>query len=225
MEGDEAFDDQMDLLQKMKRREAIAERHVKGIKFVIGANKADKVKSSLKGLRHEVVDKTVEQNEEEKEMSVVMGFSKFGPQKQVAEAGVTSSSQTSSTTEPSAKPKARSFDLEQLVQESVHIARQTFAAPDAVRDKVGERSPKPGAGESQNEATDSSEDEDDFVGPPLPPNFSGPQPDSTKTSTAGDSELSDSDDDESTGDRYSRLPTTSDISLQHGSKSISALAG
>ena len=218
MEGDEVFEDQMDLLQKMRRREAMAERRVKGIKFVIGANKPDKVKSGLKGMRHEVVDKAVEQDEEEKDMCVIMGFSKFGHQKPVAETSVASSS--AATTSPSAKPKPRSFDLQQLVQESVQIARKTCgtAAIDDGKDD-DDSADQP----ATTERSDS--EEEDFVGPPLPPGFSGSQTEQSENRIAADSDFSDSDGDEETGVRYSRLPITNDISLQHGSKNISALAG
>lgn len=228
MEGDEAFDDQMDILQKMRRRQAIAERRVRGIKFVIGDKTSDpnnKVKSSLKGLRHEVVDKEAEQDEQEKEMSSVMGFAKFGHQKHVPQSSSGSNSLISSSTSSSKNlPQSRTFDIEQLVQETIMTARKTFgAAADA--DPAGSAAePVP---DPLPNATDSDEDDEGFVGPPLPPEMlqqsesSDPKPDASGDQ---DSDLSESDDEDG-GDRYSRLPVISEISLQHGSKNVSALAG
>lgn len=210
------FADQMDLLQKMRRREAIAERRVKGIKFVIGNNNPDvKVKSNLKGLRHEVVDTAVEQDEDEKEMSVIMGFSKFGHQKPVAE---TSTTIAPSTAGPATtKPKSRTFDIDKLVQESVHIARTTCAGVPAVDSQDDDDSAGPLPGTSHDES-----EEEELVGPPLPPGFSPPQ--SSPTGRLQDSDLSDSEEEDGEC-RYSRIPATSEISLLHGSKNISALAG
>lgn len=228
MEGDEMFDDQMDILQKIRRRQAIAERRVKGIKFVIGSKPNDpnsKVKSSLKGLRHEVVDKEPEQNEQEKEMSSVMGFAKFGHQKHVPQ-NTSSNIQIHSDIIPKSLPQSRTFDIDQLVQQSIQTARQTCGG-------TSDAAPAVPAGETVSDplpgpAADSDEDDEDFVGPPLPPAVTE-LPDSSDllSHSRGDreSDSSECDEDEDSSDRYSRLPVTSEISLQHGSKNISALAG
>lgn len=224
MEGDEAFEDQMDLLQKMRRREAIAERRMKGIKFVIGGNKSEsKVKSSLKGMRHEVVEKTVDADDDAKEMSLVMGFSTFGHQKATKEEAVqkTVSNPETTASPVAAKPKSRTFDIEQLVEQSIATARSSSHQSSFTTAS----SSQPDPNLMTAEASDEEESDDEVVGPPLPPGFQEQETSNTKEKSKDEDEDSDfSDDDGELCDRYSHLPISSDIELQHGSKNISALA-
>lgn len=222
MEGDEAFEDQMDLLQKMRRREAIAERRMKGIKFVIGGNKSDpKVKSSLKGMRHEVVEKTVEADDDAKEMNLVMGFSTFGHQKTGNEEDVQNAgtSAGSSAGTDLSKPKSRTFDIDTLVKESIATARSSSTLKTSASDLT---IPDAASGAELRNSSD-EESDDEVVGPPLPLGFQESM-DETSKEKDGDEDSEFSDDDDDSSDRYSRLPITSEIELQHGSKNISALA-
>ena len=85
---------------------------------------------------------------------------------------------------------------------------------------------QPEASTSKEVENDSSNDS--FVGPPLPPGFSLPPEEENKTASkqADSDEYTTTDDEEDTSaiDRYSTIPSSSQITLQHGSKTVSALA-
>lgn len=90
---------------------------------------------------------------------------------------------------------------------------------------LSNKSPEP----STSKEADEEDSNDSFVGPPLPPNFTvTTEQDKVQTvvENADSDEETTTDDDEDTSaiDRYSTIPSSSQITLQHGSKTVSALA-
>ncbi|XP_051764597.1 WD repeat-containing protein 70 [Ctenopharyngodon idella] len=155
------------------------------------------------------------------DISSVMGFSGFGK-------------------------KARTFDLEAMFEQTrrTAIERSQRALEERQKQEVEESSvsrpvshtEKPSTSTSRKQEADSSsssdsdsdvigpplppqkeddDDDDDFVGPPLPPGY--------KRSTA-DSDDDDDDDDEDDDNPVRKIPDTHEITLQHGTKTVSALA-
>uniref|UniRef100_A0A671L7C9 WD repeat-containing protein 70 n=1 Tax=Sinocyclocheilus anshuiensis TaxID=1608454 RepID=A0A671L7C9_9TELE len=77
--------------------------------------------------------------------------------------------------------------------------------------------PLPPALGAQTDEDEEDDDDDDVVGPPLPPGY--------KHSTADDDDDDDDDmTDEEDDNPVKKIPDTHEITLQHGSKSVSALA-
>ena len=235
---DNDLEDAEFLRQKIKRRDAVMNSQFTGFKFELKSNKQpEKVNPSLKGMRHEVVDKPEEQTAEEQEMNIIMGFSTFGPKKKDKK----DDTKVPTTRQEEAKPstsretskedkKPRYFtDLTSLVNESISTARQLIANnEDALDHKLNDDEDN----DSEDEISPSlpegykpdSDDEDDVVGPPLPPGFLDQQL-KTKKSEEHDSDFSDDDESgQEAVDRYSFPPVDNDIVLQHGTKTVSALA-
>ncbi|XP_059395033.1 WD repeat-containing protein 70 [Carassius carassius] len=149
------------------------------------------------------------------DLSSVMGFSGFGK-------------------------KARTFDLEAMFEQTRRTAIERSQRILEEREKQeteassSSQSSKPSASRKQDsdvigpplpvvlsaqpEESDDDDDDDDVVGPPLPPGY--------KHSTADDDDDDDDDDmnDEEDDSPVKRIPDSHEITLQHGSKSVSALA-
>ncbi|KAL7846532.1 hypothetical protein SRHO_G00215120 [Serrasalmus rhombeus] len=160
------------------------------------------------------------------DISSVMGFSGFGK-------------------------KARTFDLEAIFEQTrrTAIERSQRVLEDRQNETQGELSSgpstafkqkeKPSASTSRQQDSDDSsdseivgppvppgltaqadddDDDDELVGPPLPPGYSG--------STADDDDTDDDDDNdtvEEDDDPVKKIPDTHEITLQHGTKTVSAL--
>ncbi|XP_016346390.1 WD repeat-containing protein 70 [Sinocyclocheilus anshuiensis] len=146
------------------------------------------------------------------DVSSVMGFSGFGK-------------------------KARTFDLEAMFEQTRRTAIERSQRVLEEREKQdaeassGEPSasasrkqdsdvigpPLPPALGAQTDEDEEDDDDDDVVGPPLPPGY--------KHSTADDDDDDDDDmTDEEDDNPVKKIPDTHEITLQHGSKSVSALA-
>lgn len=213
-----------------RRKEAIERRQITGFKFDIKSSKKKPITMNLKGLRHEVVQKPEEKDDETNEISQTMGFSGFGKISKATPKAEPAEKQPQPSTSTKSLPKARQFDIEQLVAQT-KAAKMSNIEP--TRDEKQSAS-----------SDDESESDDDVVGPPLPPGFGAdseeqskdqssadmpppstvPKP-KAKTADSDDSDFdSDDDDDETAINRYARLPATSEIKLDHGNKPISALA-
>ena len=195
---------------------------------------------NLKGIRHEVVEKEVVLDKETDEINQMMGFTGFGrvskldaSKKELAkesskepsvEKPSTSSAPDNVAPDNVERPKARQFSVEELVQQAKQISGS---------DKLPD---------TQDHAfkPDESESDDDMIGPPLPPGFAEQEPikksvtfeePSSKTKTSKNESDSDfdsdddvNDDEEQDDNRYSKLPATNEVKLQHGTKSVTALA-
>uniref|UniRef100_A0A672MKF9 WD repeat-containing protein 70 n=1 Tax=Sinocyclocheilus grahami TaxID=75366 RepID=A0A672MKF9_SINGR len=153
------------------------------------------------------------------DVSSVMGFSGFGK-------------------------KARTFDLEAMFEQTRRTAIErsqriirSFFMPVLKRNRLVPSScvcvnrkqdsdvigpPLPPAlgvqTDDDEDEDDEEDDDDDVVGPPLPPGY--------KHSTADDDDDDEDDDmtDEEDDNPVKKIPDTHEITLQHGSKSVSALA-
>lgn len=185
-------------------------------------------------MKHEVMDKPEEQSEEQQEMDIIMGFSTFGPNKAENKVPLKVEQPKASTSRESSNDdkKPRYFaDLTALVNKSISRAREVTGNQDLPQDHIENQDSKDiGPTLPPPFKPDSDEEDDDLVGPPLPPGFSF-QTDEHKLNTiSGKREDEDSDfsDDDETGneaiDRYGIPPTDNNIILQHGSKTVSALA-
>jgi len=136
--------------------------------------------------------------EKEDEMAKMMGFSGFGK-------------------------KAREFDLEKIVEETRKTAlernrenlEKIALNADKAEDKKKEMIGTPAADATgQNNKQDKDDDDDDFVGPPLPPEM---------LAAMSEKEVDDHEEDVESDDVY-KLPTTHELVLAHGSKTVSAIA-
>uniref|UniRef100_A0A8C5B834 WD repeat-containing protein 70 n=1 Tax=Gadus morhua TaxID=8049 RepID=A0A8C5B834_GADMO len=130
------------------------------------------------------------------EMASVMGFSGFGK-------------------------KARTFDLDAIfettrrtaIERSQHVLGDSSDSDsDSDSELIGPPVPPP--------QEEDQEDDEEMVGPPLPPGYTG--------STAQEDEDDDDDDDEPGEDEddnpVKKIPDTHEITMQHGAKTVSALA-
>ncbi|XP_056117393.1 WD repeat-containing protein 70 isoform X2 [Rhinichthys klamathensis goyatoka] len=155
------------------------------------------------------------------DISSVMGFSGFGK-------------------------KARTFDLEAMFEQTrrTAIERSQRALEERQKQEVQESSgfrpvgvkEKPSASTSRKQEAESDsdsdvigpplppqeeeeddDDDDDVVGPPLPPGYK-------RSSADSDDDDDDDEDDDDEDDVMKKIPDTHEITLQHGTKSVSALA-
>lgn len=98
-------------------------------------------------------------------------------------------------------------------------------------DESGKKSPQtesklePSTSKCEDKVTGEEESNDSSIGPPLPPDSRKDEDDSTARKTDSD-EYSTTDDEDDTAaiERYGTVPSSSSITLQHGSKTVSALA-
>lgn len=75
----------------------------------------------------------------------------------------------------------------------------------------------------KNIEEDSSEDEEEFIGPPLPQTFKDTVTQPTpKKSTNSDSDAESDNEEDSSGDRHF-MPLQANTSMRHGSKAVTAL--
>uniref|UniRef100_A0A671L7G7 WD repeat-containing protein 70 n=1 Tax=Sinocyclocheilus anshuiensis TaxID=1608454 RepID=A0A671L7G7_9TELE len=145
------------------------------------------------------------------DVSSVMGFSGFGK-------------------------KARTFDLEAMFEQTrrtaIERSQRVLGHYSIIRNRLVPSScvcvnrkqdsdvigpPLPPALGAQTDEDEEDDDDDDVVGPPLPPGY--------KHSTADDDDDDDDDmTDEEDDNPVKKIPDTHEITLQHGSKSVSALA-
>ena len=199
--------------------EAIDNRNIIGYKFDINSvnRKNQTIPKDLK--REEVIP---DEEEDNSEVSQVMGFSTFGRSKK------SSKNETKS---------AKKFDIETLMAERPVVDKwksiaQTSQSNDdkskndsndsqpivSPNDKTSETSDKNNEkSEKDSEVNKDSESDDDLIGPPLPPGFSlGAE----NTEEGSDEDLSD----EEMTSRFEVLPISHEIELTHGSKSVTALA-
>ena len=176
----------------------------------------------LPGLKHKVIEikQDDDNTEENEEMSKVMGFSGFGRVKQ-----------------RNNEKTARKFDLDKMLAEA-----KTKWKPVENQDDESSNSNLEMKNEQKtnikHEQHDSESDEDDAIGPPLPPGFSqeskeedededeliGPPLPPGFSKDEEDDDFDDEDEEQDTGSRYDVLPVSYEIELIHGSKSVTALA-
>nr|CAG4640718.1 EOG090X0364 [Eulimnadia texana] len=125
--------------------------------------------------------------------------------------------------------KTEQLDLDALVEQTKQFAKEiTQNAKDVPVDK-----------KSENESSESSESEDEFIGPPIPKDISTePGPSSStkqnkprekvkttekKSANNDEDDDEDEDDDDEEESLEERIPASQEIGLQHGMKAVSAL--
>ncbi|XP_039532208.1 WD repeat-containing protein 70-like [Pimephales promelas] len=140
--------------------------------------------------------------------------------------------------------KARTFDLEAMFEQTrrTAIERSQRALEERQKQEVQESSgfrpvsakEKPSASTSRKQEADSDSDSD-VIGPPLPPQeeeedddddevVGPPLPPGYKRSNADSDDDDDDDEDDDDDDNpVKKIPDTHEITLQHGSKSVSPL--
>ncbi|MCL4120801.1 UNVERIFIED_CONTAM: hypothetical protein GTU68_041924 [Idotea baltica] len=157
------------------------------------------------------------ENEEKSEViqnESVGGFGKFGSKSNNDDANAANSEMAQSMGFSSFGKSARSFDLNELVEESKKIAAERKKdIVDAIEeeDENEEGSTRTTRPADESNASDDSDDEDEMIGPPLPPELSH---------NKNDAEQSDEDDEENLNVRF---PVTRELQLNHGSKTVSAM--
>jgi WD40 repeat protein len=160
----------------------------------------------------ESLDDSPTEVDDDKDIAKMMGFSGFGK---------FCKNKTSDSNEPALKQSAtqsKAFDLEKLVEENRKNARTLFG--DVSEDKLDQEATDdrtvPDA-ENQTPSTSSDKIQD------------GAKPKSAKnrTTDASDDEESDevdSDSEDDEADRYKHIPMSNQLELNHGTKTVSALA-
>eukprot|EP00057_Strongylocentrotus_purpuratus_P026398 XP_011680872.1 PREDICTED: WD repeat-containing protein 70 isoform X4 [Strongylocentrotus purpuratus] len=150
------------------------------------------------------------QESEDSDMAKMMGFSGFGNGK-----------------------KARTFDLDKMFEQTRRTAQETSKR--SSKDDSGDDDdntdskkddPRKKAGNKSRQDDNGDDDDDDMIGPPLPPGFS--RPSTSKKASGADSDDDDEedyeDDDEDNLPPEKKIPATHEIVLNHGNKSVSAVA-
>ncbi|XP_051542016.1 WD repeat-containing protein 70 isoform X2 [Myxocyprinus asiaticus] len=146
--------------------------------------------------------------------------------------------------------KARTFDLDAIFEQTrrTAIERSQRVLDERVQQEAhnGSQEEKPSTSTSSKPETDSSDSDgsdSDVIGPPVPPGFSAqteeeeddddmvgpPLPPGYRRTTADEDEGDDDDDDDDMNDEeddnpVKKIPDTHEITLQHGTKTVSALA-
>ncbi|XP_071490970.1 WD repeat-containing protein 70-like [Diadema antillarum] len=147
----------------------------------------------------------------EMDMAQVMGFSGFG------------------------KKAAKTFDFNKMFEQTRRTAQEMSKKKssrdsdnDEDDDQIHRQQPSSSMKKSNKNTSDDDDDDDDMIGPPLPPGFGKPST-SKKSSANVDSEDDDDDEDDDEEDEddlppEKKIPATHEIVLNHGHKSVSAVA-
>nr|XP_054764325.1 WD repeat-containing protein 70-like [Lytechinus pictus] len=179
-------------------------------KATAGKKSAEKLSSShMQTSRQNASSSSEGSQDQEPDMAKLMGFSGFGK-------------------------KARTFDLDKMFEQTRRTAQEISKSKskadsgddddsDAEGDDPRKRFVQKTANKSKQ--ADSDDDDDDMIGPPLPPGFSRPST-SNKAATESDDDDDEDyeDDDEDNLPPEKKIPATHEIVLNHGNKSVSAVA-
>uniref|UniRef100_A0A8C2ZTJ1 WD repeat-containing protein 70 n=1 Tax=Cyclopterus lumpus TaxID=8103 RepID=A0A8C2ZTJ1_CYCLU len=132
------------------------------------------------------------------EIASVMGFSGFGK-------------------------KARTFDLEAIFEQT---RRTAIERSQQVLGKFTNVTSCSKQSESSSDSGSDSDSDSELIGPPLPPQLTDQDDDELGplTRASGSTAHSDEDDDDDGENPVKKIPDTHEITLQHGTKTVSALA-
>ncbi|XP_062334484.1 WD repeat-containing protein 70 [Osmerus eperlanus] len=176
--------------------------------------------------------KVGKESDEDADMASIMGFSGFGKKARTFDLDA-----IFEQTRRTAIERSQHVLEDRMKEDAGEGSQSAKPSGSAKRDKPQGPAKAPRKQESESSSGDSdsdssligppvppsltAEEEDgDFVGPPLPPGYTG--------STANDDDDDDDDDDDMQDDEddnpVKKIPDTHEISLQHGTKVVSALA-
>ncbi|GLV32263.1 uncharacterized protein CBL_11780 [Carabus blaptoides fortunei] len=133
----------------------------------------------------------LEDDLEHKEMKEIMGISGFGK-------------------------KAKSFDVEEMLEQVKKTARQVTIAPPETK--------------TDNHSKSESEDEEDLIGPPIPTSTDEKSSDSQENTKSqakekhGDESSSDDDSDDEDSNIDKMIPASHEVSMNHGVKAVTAIS-
>ncbi|XP_066507302.1 WD repeat-containing protein 70 isoform X2 [Hoplias malabaricus] len=155
------------------------------------------------------------------DISSVMGFSGFGKKARTFDFNAIFEQTRRTAIERSQRavenrqqetPRERSAGPSQSVKPSASCSRQQDSDDSSDSEPVGPPLP-PGH-------TSVAEEDEELIGPPLPPGFRGSAADDDDDDNDDDTMEDDDDDDD---DPVKKIPDTHEITLQHGTKTVSAL--
>jgi len=124
--------------------------------------------------------------------------------------------------------KAKSFDVQEMLEnitKTISSNKPATLAADKSPDKSTEESKK----NDNEESDDDDDDDDDFIGPPLPSSLSVGS-DATKEKKEKEKRKDESDDDDESSDAEEevtlrdKIPCTHEVSMNHGTKAVIAIA-
>ncbi|EFN72012.1 Gastrulation defective protein 1-like protein [Camponotus floridanus] len=120
--------------------------------------------------------------------------------------------------------KAKSFDVQEMLENITKTISSNKPAALAA-----DKSPDKSTEESEKNDNEESDDEDDFIGPPLPSSLSVDS-DATKEKKEKEKRKDESDDDDESSDAEEevtlrdKIPCTHEVSMNHGTKAVIAIA-
>ncbi|KAM4708588.1 WD repeat-containing protein 70 isoform 1-T4 [Discoglossus pictus] len=166
-------------------------------------------------------------DQEDSDIAATMGFSGFGKKARTFDLEAMFE-QTRRTAVERSKKSLEARDKEEEKKKEEQVANKNQVSKE-VASGSGMRKARASSSSGSSDSEDSSDDE--FIGPPAPPNiFKGveneeigpPLPSRFKDSDEEDMQDEDEDDDDD--NPVKRIPDSHEVSLQHGTKSVSALA-
>ncbi|TDH02030.1 hypothetical protein EPR50_G00169080 [Perca flavescens] len=168
------------------------------------------------------------------EMASVMGFSGFGKKARTFDLDAIFEQTRRTAIERSQRALERKQNDDQMEEEG-ESSKSVKSSVHTQRDKAATATSRKQESESSSDSGSDSDSESELIGPPLPPQYTAQDdddehvrlprlPGNAAHSDDDEGETQDDDDDDDDDNPVKKIPDTHEITLQHGTKTVSALA-
>ncbi|XP_078126840.1 WD repeat-containing protein 70 [Sander vitreus] len=169
------------------------------------------------------------------EMASVMGFSGFGKKARTFDLDAIFEQTRRTAIERSQRALERKQKDDQMEEEEGESSKSVKSSVHTQREKAATATSRKQESESSSNSGSDSDSESELIGPPLPPQYTAQDdddehvrlprlPGNAAHSDEDDDEGETQDDDDDDDNPVKKIPDTHEITLQHGTKTVSALA-